>query len=997
MVLYRHGRGGMGNVYAAYDPELDRKVAIKLLRAKGKRRKDARARMLREAQALAKLSHPHVVAIHDVGIHEGRVFVAMDFIEGLTLRRWATQEPRGWRAILEVFHQAGRGLAAAHAAGLVHRDFKPDNVIVGPDHRAQVLDFGLAHSRASAGSELREPAESGNRDLPPPSSGVSLDAPLTREGAILGTPGYMAPEQHRGESTDARSDQFAFCIALYEALYGESPFAGDDAKELRENVVEGNVRDPPRSSVPGWVRRVILRGLKVRPAERFASMDKLLEELSESSRARWRRLVVGGAAAVALTIAAFVAGRTLVDEDSKCRGGADALAGIWDEAKKQDIEAAFLATDKPYADAVWRSTESVIDDYTSAWLAMRTDACEATWVRGDQSEDALYLRMGCLQRRLDELAALGRLFEAADDDVIERAVQAVHGLPAIDGCADVAALSARVPTPDDPSRRVVVSELRTRLAEARAKEASGKYAAGVDAARAVATDAKRIGFRPVEAEAQLALGGLLLQAGKLDEGEAALRSAVIAAEAGDHPEVEARAWIKLLDVASLRPERREVAGFWDQHAAALIERLGGAEALEAELLAGRGNLQAESGRFDDAVKSHREALLVRERLFEDDHPAIAESLRGLGNALGGVGDFAEALESHQRALAVFERLLGPGHPEVGHTLTGIAVTYDELDQVDKSRPLYERVVKIYETAHGPTHPDVATAINNLAAVLYGDGAYEDALAKFRRSLTIWERAYGTEHPDVALTLGNIGLALEGLQRNDEALEHHARALQLRERTLGPDHPDVAVSLRNRADLLDYLERFEEAKPLHERAVRVLERALGPKHPRVAIALWGRAANEEARDEAARAKATFERALEIQRATLGTDHTAYARTLARVAMLDADPRPRPREPRDRARRVRASRGHAIGRGVRDPRRARQRAVARRSATTPGPSPRRIRPRRLPDRQPLPQTTRRDPKLAADPHPLTPRATRSTRRSCRRSPYHRGKGACRPRTR
>ncbi len=275
------GAGGMGVVVAARDPSLDRTVAIKLIRRGLGDDQARRARLLREARAMAKLAHPNVVQVFEVGEHEGMVFVAMEFIAGEDLRAWMERaRDGGWREVLEVFLQAGRGLAAAHAAGLVHRDFKPENVFVGEGGRARVGDFGLA--RASSDS-ARDPAA--------PRPGGSRDEALTMTGAVLGTPAYMAPEQHCGRATDARTDQFAYCVALWEALCGERPFAGETLEELADAVVSGRRRVPPRGrSVPSELWVALERGLSTDPSERFPGMNELLAllELLVSARPRTR-------------------------------------------------------------------------------------------------------------------------------------------------------------------------------------------------------------------------------------------------------------------------------------------------------------------------------------------------------------------------------------------------------------------------------------------------------------------------------------------------------------------------------------------------------------------------------------------------------------------------------------------------------------------------------------------------------------------------------------
>ncbi len=254
------GAGGMGEVFRARDVDLERDVAIKVLT---RRRGESRARLLDEARAMAKLRHRHVVAIYEVGTEQGEDFLALELFGGGTIREWLRATPRPWREIVRAFREAGEGLAAAHAAGIVHRDFKPGNVLVDDDGRVAVADFGLAVAASDA-----DPG-----------------------GAILGTPAYMSPEQFDGRPADARSDQFGFCVALYEALWGRHPFAFETITELIDQVARGDVAPPPRSRVPRRLRRAILRGLAVAPSARHADMPALLGELRASRRAagpsRW--------------------------------------------------------------------------------------------------------------------------------------------------------------------------------------------------------------------------------------------------------------------------------------------------------------------------------------------------------------------------------------------------------------------------------------------------------------------------------------------------------------------------------------------------------------------------------------------------------------------------------------------------------------------------------------------------------------------------------------
>src|SRR5713101_7906905 len=301
-VLAPIGAGGMGVVYAAHDPQLDRKVALKMLRPSGLpgvSPQQLRARILREGRAMARLSHPNVLAVHDVGEFQDHVFVAMELAEGGTVASWLRERPRSWREVLDVFLAAGRGLAAAHAQGLVHRDFKPENILFGGDGRVRVTDFGVAQLTAVPGSELLTAGT-------PEAGGPTLSL---CSSALVGSPAYMAPEQMRGEQADVRADLFSFCVSLYEALYGERPFAGETVADLQRAVSKSEVQHPPGGTrVPAWIHRALLRGLRAEPGERPQMMEALLASLSRPGR-RWPPRAVGPTLALlAGTVVVVLAG-----------------------------------------------------------------------------------------------------------------------------------------------------------------------------------------------------------------------------------------------------------------------------------------------------------------------------------------------------------------------------------------------------------------------------------------------------------------------------------------------------------------------------------------------------------------------------------------------------------------------------------------------------------------------------------------------------------------
>ena len=453
-VLEVLGAGGMGVVYGAFDPELQRKVALKLVRAE-LTDAELRARLWREAQAMARIRHPNVITVFDVGTWNDQVFVAMEVIDGWTLSSWQAARSRSVDEILRVMAAAGAGLAAAHAVGLVHRDFKPDNVLIGGDGRVCVTDFGLARAVAMP-SEIEEPS----------SPDATVEGELTRQGALVGTPAYMAPEQMRGTAPDGRADQFSFCVALYEALYGVRPFPGMSLGELERAIFEGDRLRPRRKGVPASVRRALARGLSFAADDRFPSMDELLRALAPARRMVPAALVAAlvGVAVACVTVAAGVV-HFRGDRARMCRGAADKLAGVWDGPRRAAVAAA-LGGDEPRARDRAARVLAALDDYAARWVRGYTDACEATHVRGEQSEALLDLRMQCLDGRRREAEELTRIL-ASDRELGDKAAQAAHSLPPVAACADVAALARPQQAPKAAQAELEVP--RRLLARARAE------------------------------------------------------------------------------------------------------------------------------------------------------------------------------------------------------------------------------------------------------------------------------------------------------------------------------------------------------------------------------------------------------------------------------------------------------------------------------------------------------------------------------------------------
>jgi hypothetical protein len=563
VVLEELGAGGMGVVYGAYDPNLDRRVALKLLHVQPSESTgatDAAARLFREAQAMAKLSHPNVVQVYDVGKVDQHVFIAAEYVQGGTLREWLGERSRSWREVLEVFAPAGRGLAAAHAVGLVHRDFKPLNVMVGDDGRVQVTDFGLARLAGRRDKEEPLPMASPTVvDIPE----ALLTSPLTVDGTVMGTPKYMAPEQLQGMVVDAKADQFSYCVALYEALYREHPFADKAGKATAETLAVGKVRAAPRDSqVPAWLRRVLLRGLSMTPAARWPDMDALLAALGRDPRRRWR--IVGVAAVLAAVVGAggMLYGQYERRQAQVCAGAEQELSGVWDDARRLAVQKSLLGTGVSYAEDTWSRVETLLDLYGGRWVAMHREACEATQIKREQSEALMDLRMACLDKRLLELRALVKVLADADRKVVSRAVVAASALSPIGRCADTEALWSAVPPPDDPEVERQVDAIRERMAEGQAMYAAGRYVTGLEVAEAIVKEAEALDYEPLLAEALLLQGKVQSRSAMIEEAERSVSEAGFLAEANRADELAAEAQTLLVFVVGQQAARHDEGLVW---------------------------------------------------------------------------------------------------------------------------------------------------------------------------------------------------------------------------------------------------------------------------------------------------------------------------------------------------------------------------------------------------------------------------------------------------
>ena len=825
----------MGLVYSAYDEELDRKIAIKILRHRGhgNNTTQGQSRMLREAQALAKLSHPNVVAIYEVGWFGDTLFLAMEFIEGKTVRQWLTESPRSWREVLHVYMEAGRGLAAAHEAGMVHRDLKPDNILVGKDGRVRVVDFGLARrSGSELGSDRQHPQLSQVSGL--------FDISHTLAGSLVGTPAYMPPEQLESIEVDARSDLFSFCVSLFEGLYGMRPFQGEDPEAIRLAILEDAPAAPPRdAAVPTRVHRVVLRGLAPAPDDRPASMAALLTALRAAiDRPRRLWLTALGALSVVSLAVGFVGAAALQRGPpvETCTGAAARLTDVWDPPARAAVEHAVLASGLSYAPDTWVRVAAQLDRYTTAWTAMHTDAC-LKHSRGEQSADLLDRRMTCLDDRLAEVAALVDELRTADRSVIERAVQATESLSSLDRCVDTTLLMAQSAPP--PEVAAAAAGLRERVARAKASESAGRYPAALTQTAAIVADAEALGYPAVLAAAQQRRASVQERMGEYAAAETSGFAALAAAEAAGDDGLRAQIATALVHITGIRLRHFDEALHLSAQARGILQRGITDTPIGVQLLSSTGNVYALRGDLAEARASLEQALALGERSFGADDPRLVPSLSGLGNVAFTESRNADALAYFRRGLAIWERSLGPEHPRLVAVLNNIvaAASPDPIHHPLATESAY-RAVALAERALGPEHPETLTALSSLAQTLILQAKPGPAEPVLRRVLAVHERLLGPDHPDVVGDLFDLTMSLINQGRVAEALQLgerlHATWQRARERppiaeVMGDLMLELAEAARTTGALTEARSFLDFARELGD--------ALGPDDPRRALAPW----------------------------------------------------------------------------------------------------------------------------------------------------------------
>jgi tetratricopeptide (TPR) repeat protein len=559
---------------------------------------------------------------------------------------------------------------------------------------------------------------------------------------MMGTPAYMAPEQFLGTPTDARSDQFSFCISLYEALYGERPFDGTSMTTLTQNVVQGNVRDAPAGSkVPAWVRKVLLRGLQPRSKDRWPSMEAMIEAFGKDPNIQRKKWAAAAAGVAVVGGLAFGGWRVLADRSQVCSGGPAKLAGIWDlrkpgeaePARHAQIRKAFMDTGKSYARDVFATVSRALTTYAQSWANMHKDACEATEVRREQSAEVLDLRMSCLHERLGGMKALTDVFNDASGEVVENAVTAANSLASLDRCADIPLLRAVVRPPEDPETHNRVTALRQRLAELKAQFDAGRWRDGAKKASGLVAQAREIRYQPLVAEALKLLGLISYKSDNAPEAERAYTESYWISDASRHDEVRAEAAVMLVFVVGYQQSRYSEARRWATAAESVLQRLGGHDLLRAWLLNDLGAVYFAEGQKDAAVVAMQQAVDLKRKALGPEHPDVGVSEGNVGIVLAELGRYQEALAHIRRSLESQERGLGAAHPDLADQITNQGEVLNALGRSLEARQSFERARTIWEREVGPESRSLAYALTGIGVSYLVEGSPAKALVPLERA------------------------------------------------------------------------------------------------------------------------------------------------------------------------------------------------------------------------------------------------------------------------
>ncbi len=772
-VVDRIGRGGMGTVFRALDPDLQRHVAVKVLRPDASTEL-ARAKILREARTMARLSHPNVVAVLEVGVEGDDVFVAMELVDGGTLQDWCREHPIGaprrLDRALDLAVQSLRGLAAAHAAGLVHRDLKPANLLLGADGRLRIADFGLARTDAEPSTVLERLVSAGEEtDGPTHETRLEL---ITSTGAIVGTPAYMAPEQFEGNA-DARSDQFSWCATFFEVLYGVRPFEATSVTALREEILAQRVQGAPgRAAVPAWLRTVLLRGLSARPQDRWPTVQALLEQVERKRRARrwpWALAGVAGLSVVALTMQPTKL--SVVAAIAPCTDGHARLSEVWGDQTRAAIEARFDGSEVDYASGTWQRVQRRMDLLGDAWTTAHLEACRRA--RDPDPEVAAdgRRREACLERALGSFRFVAQTLSDAQAPTIQSAI----GL--------LLELGDRVECASGDDDDTVDADALAELDRAELLNAARRGPEAVEVLTALERRLPEAGRLRARALVTLAEAHINMGASGRDQAIDAAKKALTVAETAGDAQLLVTAW-RMLGRAEMTFGDAEQARFAIERAHNLGTRPEIDEIERARVEVDRAGL-AERDADLVAAAAHYRVAIEKYRALQADPVGLAFVLMDAAAPLLLAGTPEESVEAIAEAVKLCEEVLGPEHPETALALIRSAQIGVQVGRGPEVLPELERAESIL-VANPQFHPEALIDVRMTRADLLLRGRrIDEALVAIDGAIAAYD---ATGQPDNPFRIALATFRTKILLRLDRPEDARAEAESVLARFEGVQGP-----------------------------------------------------------------------------------------------------------------------------------------------------------------------------------------------------------------
>ncbi|HEY4057931.1 MAG TPA: serine/threonine-protein kinase [Kofleriaceae bacterium] len=816
-VVGRLGAGGMGLVFEGRDGVLDRRVALKLLHSGRANSPLAPSRLLREAQALAKLSHPNVVTVYDVAMADDAPFIAMELVEGPTLRAWM-DSPHDWRAVLDVFIAVGHGLAAVHALGLVHRDFKPSNVLFDKKGTPKLGDFGLV-------------CPTDHQEGGTPTEDIATSQTLTSTGSVMGTPAYMPPEQREGARVDGRADQYSFAKTLREAL-----------------------GDPPAKLQP-----IIARAMAERVTDRYPDMNALIADLSRvrrGNRGRW--IAVGSSAALLAIVAVAWRLGSAHSAADPCPRPTERVANTWGATRRSALEAHIATLDPVLGPQRFAAAANVLDRGTERWADQNVDACQSA--RAGRSSDALLdRRLACLDRALLEIdGTVGVLERSSSRATLDDALNAATSLPTLDDCADTNALTELLPRPTSHAERTEADAIAKETVDIDVALRTGGTKDTDVAARAqtVVARARRLNDPVTLARALRSLAGVQLANEAGEPSIATLREGITVGSAAHDDRLVASLYTKLL--AQLSAEKKDAeAKTLLPVAEAALARTGASPELEASFLEVKALVESSNGDIEGArqavadgfkvladagaslpssplrpaliAMTARSALLhsttkewklmadgfvdaiaLSNAQYGPDHPDSIKLHHGRGVALRYADDAEGALAEFAEAARIGEARLAPS-PNLAMDIYAVGNTLLALQRTDQAIPVLLHSVEMSRATLPPNDMRLAQPVGTLAAAYFDKNLYADALPLYNEQITILEKRGLEDDDKIAAAYQNRGDLHVQDNHNELAVPDLERARQVYEKL--DMHEDMYAVMGSLTDANLNLYQFQQANEI----------------------------------------------------------------------------------------------------------------------------------------------------------------------------------------